>query len=145
MTEKELREAIQNAFAALNARDLDTYCSFLHDDYVWDNDAFPTPIHGKEAVCQGFAQYFAAFPDLKVELGEIICNSSGDSVVNCWTATGTHQGHFRDIAPTERTIEMRGCTVSKMRDGLVLSSTTYTDNLAVVRQMTEVPKAAGAD
>ena len=144
MTEPQIRQLLHEAFAAINARDLDAYCSILDDDYVWDNDAFPAPVHGKDAVRQGFAEYFAAFPDMKAELDEIVCNSTGDLIVNCWRLTGTHQGPFRDIAPTHRVIHMRGCSVSHMRDGRIVKSTSYTDQLSLLRQLTEAPKTASA-
>ena len=145
MSEEVNLQLVHDAFAAINARDLDAYCSILEDDYVWDNDAFPAPVRGRDGVRQAFAMYFTAFPDLKVELEQVISNPAGDLVVNTWRATGTHQGDFAGIAPTQRSVETRGCTVSQMRNGRIVKSTTYTDQLALIRQLTEVPKAASAD
>jgi len=40
------------------------------------------------------------FPDLRFEIDDLI--SDGDEVVLRWTATGTHEGTFADVAPTGR-------------------------------------------
>jgi ketosteroid isomerase-like protein len=39
----------------------------------------------------------------------------------------------------------RGCTVSEMRNGRIIHSITYTDQLALLHQLTTPPKSASAD
>jgi steroid delta-isomerase-like uncharacterized protein len=144
MTEQENHKLIQDAFAALNARDLDAYCNLLDDSYVWENDAFPSPMRGKEGARQAMSMYFAAFPDLHLHVERVISSPAGDLLVDCWRATGTHQGEFLGLAPTRRSVESRGCTVSEVRNGRITHSTTYSDQLSLTRQLTEPPKAAAA-
>src|SRR5580700_6170929 len=122
MTEQENIKLVHDAFSALNSRNLDAYCSHLDDSYVWDNDAFPAPVHGKDGARQAMSMYFAAFPDLVLELDHIVSSPDGNFVVNCWRARGTHQGEFRGI-----------------------HSITYTDQLALLHQLTTPPNSASAD
>ena len=145
MTEQENIKLVHDAFAALNSRNLDAYCAHLDDSYVWDNDAFPAPVHGKDGARQAMSMYFAAFPDLVLELDHIVSSPDGNFVVNCWRARGTHQGEFRGIPGTNLPMHTRGCTVSEMRNGRIIHSITYTDQLALLHQITTPPKSASAD
>ena len=142
MSEMDNRRIVEEAIAALNAHDLDRYLKFHADSYAWDFDAFPTPVRGHEAVRQAIGVYFTAFPDLHFEIEQII--ASGDYVVGRWRVTGTHKGEFNGIAPTNRQVSGRGCTVSEIKNGQFAKSATYSDQLALLQQLGAVGKAAGA-
>jgi steroid delta-isomerase-like uncharacterized protein len=143
MSETDNRRMIEEAFEALNAHDPDRYVKSLDDSYVMESDAFPTPVHGREGAKQTLVMYFKAFPDLHFEAEQII--TSGDHVVARWHATGTHKGEFNNISPTNRQVSTRGCTVSEIRNGHVVKSSMYSDQLALLRQLgVSVGKAAGA-
>jgi len=85
----------EEQFKALNAHDVERYVKTHADSYIWESDAFPTPVRGTEGVRQAIAMYFKAFPDLHFEVEQII--TSGDYVVGRWRATGTHKGEFNGI------------------------------------------------
>jgi predicted ester cyclase len=87
--------------------------------------------------------HFKAFPDFHFEADQII--ASGDYVVARWHVTGTHKGEFNGISPTNRQVSSRGCTVSEIRNGRVVKSSMYSDQLAILRQLgVSIGKAAGA-
>src|SRR5580704_18392660 len=79
MSEKDNVRLMDEAFSAMNAHDLDRYVSNHDDSYVWESDAFPAPVRGREGVKQTLQMYFNAFPDLHFERQQII--AGGDSVV----------------------------------------------------------------
>lgn len=133
MSEADNVRLMDEAFSAMNAHDLDRYVSNQDDSYVWDSDAFPAPVRGRDAVKQTLQMYFTAFPDLHFERQQII--ASGDSVVVRWEATGTHKGDFNGIPPTNKRITSRGCTVSEVKNGRFVKASTYMDQLALLRQM----------
>jgi steroid delta-isomerase-like uncharacterized protein len=132
MSEQDNQRLMEEAIAALNAHDLDRYARTHADSYVWESDAFPTPVRGSEAVKQVLAGYFKAFPDLQFKVEQII--ASGDHVVDTWRATGTHKGEFNGLPPTNRQVSVRGCTVSEVRNGRFVRSSTCSDQLALVQQ-----------
>ena len=144
MSETDNRRMIEDTFAALNAHDPDRYVKSLDDSYVTESDALPTPVHGPEGAKQVVVMYFKAFPDLHFKTEQII--ASGDYVVVRWRATGTHKGEFNGISPTNRQVSSRGCTVTEIRNGHVVKSSMYSDQLAVLQQLgvVSVGKAAGA-
>jgi len=133
MSEQDNRRLIEEQFAAVNAHDLERYVKGFADSYVGETDARPDPVRGLEGLRQLIAGYLKAFPDLHMEIEQII--TSGDQVVVRWRATGTHKGEFNGIAPTNRRVNARGCTVGEVRDGRVVRSAIYSDQLAVLQQL----------
>ena len=62
---------------------------------------------GPEGVTGAVRGLRGAFPDWHFEIDDLV--SAGDRVVVRWTATGTHEGMFDDVAPTGRLVEWIGC------------------------------------
>jgi len=142
MSEQDNLRITKETLAAINARELDRYLSYLDESHVWENDAFPAPIQGREGARQILRMYLEAFPDLRFEAERII--TSGDHVVTCWRMTGTHKAQFRgpgalDIPPTNKPIGSRGCTVAEVKNGRVMRSVVYSDRLATLQQMGVLP------
>ena len=142
MSEADNRRIEKEVIAALNAHDIERYVKCLANSYVWESDAFPNPVRGLEAVRQVIAAYFKAFPDMHFEVDQIIASS--DCVVARWRCTATHRGEFNGIAPTNRQVKVRGCTVSEIKNGQLIKSAGYSDQLALMQQLGVVAKAAGA-
>jgi steroid delta-isomerase-like uncharacterized protein len=133
MSEQENRRLLEEAYEAINRRDLDAHAKLLDDTYVWENDAFPTPYKGREGARQAFNMYFAAFPDLRIELEQVI--ASGDHLVARWRATGTHKGEYKGIAATNRQINTRGCNVHEIRNGKFTKTLGYSNELVMMQQL----------
>jgi len=142
MSETENRRIIEEAFAAFNAHDADRYVQHVADSYVWESDAFPAPVRGREATKQTLQMFFQGFPDLHLEIEQMI--TSGDFVVVRWQASGTHKGEFNGIAATNRSAKVRGCTVDEIRNGQVVKSSHYSDQLALLQQLGAAPGKAAA-
>lgn len=133
MSEQENRRLIEEQLAAINAHDLDRYVKGFADSYVGESDAFPTPTRGPEGVRQTAGVYLRAFPDLHLDAEEII--ASGDHVIVRWRASGTHKGEYNGIQPTNKKVNARGCTVNEVKNGRVVRSAIYSDQLAVLGQL----------
>ena len=133
MSEADNRRLIEEAYATLNRHDLDAHLKLLDESCVWESDAFPTPVKGREATRQTFNEYFLAFPDMRVEIEQIL--ASGDHMVVRWTVTGTHKGEFKGIAPTNKKIAIHGCNVHEIKNGRFVKSFGYFDRLAMREQL----------
>jgi steroid delta-isomerase-like uncharacterized protein len=142
MSEQDNLRITKETLAAINAGEIDRYLSYLDESHVWENDAFPAPIQGREGARQILGMYLEAFPDLRFEAERII--TSGDYVVTCWRMTGTHKAQFRgpgalNIPPTNKQIGSRGCTVAEIKNGQVMRSVVYSDRLATLQQLGVLP------
>jgi predicted ester cyclase len=76
----------------------------------------------------------AAFPDLRFEIDDLV--SDGDRVVLRWTATGTHEGTFADVAPTGRRVVWIGCDWFRLRSGQLTEAFVVADGGALYEQLT---------
>jgi steroid delta-isomerase-like uncharacterized protein len=70
---------------------------------------------GVDASKQFFAMLFQAFPDLRVEVHDVI--GEGDLVAARVSFTGTHQGEFLGIPATGRQARTDGVDFIRMQDG----------------------------
>lgn len=144
MSEKENVQLAEQAIAAFNDKNLDGYLELLDDSYVMETETAPAPVRGKQAVRQVLESYFNAFPDLRLDLEQII--ASGDTVVVRSHLTGTQKGTFLGIAPTNRRIDIHGCNVVQLRNGKAIHSRLYADNATLFLQLgvLTIPKAMAA-
>src|SRR2546422_250013 len=70
---------VREVFAAWNAHDAEGFLKRLDTKTVWESDVFPAPFAGHEGARQFFKLYVAAFPDLHLDIEQIL--AAGDSHV----------------------------------------------------------------
>jgi predicted ester cyclase len=89
---------------------------------------------GMLAEAAGLQQMLAtAFPDLRVRIEDLIAED--DKVAARLTFAGTHQGPFRDFAPTGRPVSFGAIRVYQLTDGKVTASWAHQDSLGLVQQL----------
>jgi predicted ester cyclase len=76
---------------------------------------------------------FAAFPDLRHTLADVMC--AGDRVCVRVIAHGTHQGSWRGEPPTGNPVEMESIVIHRMADGRLAEQWIARDMAAIERQM----------
>lgn len=129
-------------FDALNRRDLDVLAELDHPDVVDDFVAIGV-FRGVGGVRAFFVELFDAFPDVRMQVEHIV-EDEGHAVVQ-WHATGTFTGRpFQGIHATGRSVELRGCDVMRIEDGLLRYNTIYYDGLGFARQVGMVPRQGTA-
>jgi steroid delta-isomerase-like uncharacterized protein len=133
MAENENIEYVKQQIAALNAHDVDSYASRIDESYVGHSEMSPGPIRGPEGVRQNMQMLLAAFPDLRVEIVQII--SSGNFIATQTRATGTHKGTFAGIPATNKSVVVPGCNVIELRNGKAIQGRLYADNAALLMQI----------
>ena len=133
MSEKENAQLAEQVVAAINARDFNRYVSFLDESYVMESEVLPAPVRGPQAARQAMEMRVAAFPDMRIEIEQIL--TSGDHVVVRARMTGTHKGNFAGIAATNKPVSVQGCTVTEIRNGKAIRSRAYADNAAMFQQL----------
>lgn len=95
------------------------------DDSVVDELLAPDSVghmaHGTVEGPEGFkpvrAEFLRAFPDLRLEIEDVL-TAPGKAAVR-WRFTGTHTGEGLDLAPTGERVSFRGTTWLGIRDGRV--------------------------
>jgi len=88
---------------------------------------------GPGALRQVMARLRGAFPDLHYTIDDLI--AEGDRVAVSWSWSGTHQGAFRGIAPTRRSVTNAGLAIFRLRDGRIVGSVLHTDRLGFLQAL----------
>lgn len=108
------------------------------DDCPRVESNLPPDTQGGAAVARYVAELRSAYPDLRLEVNETV--SEGDRLVVRWTATGTHGGMFRGLAPTGKRINIEGVTLARVKDGKLTEDRVYFDRMTMFEQLGVVPE-----
>jgi steroid delta-isomerase-like uncharacterized protein len=118
MSEENNQAVVRQVFEEVwNKGDLARVQEFFAPDYIHHHPLDPS-IHGVEGHRRLATMMRAAFPDLQYTLEDQF--AAEDKVATRWTARGTHQGAFRDIAPTGRPAEWTGIVLSRLANGKIV-------------------------
>ena len=101
-------------------------------DYVL-HEPPPGAPPGPQAVAAVVAMFRAAFPDLTIEIDELV--AEGDKVCARATTRGTHRGTIFGLAPTGKTVTMTGLTMVRIVDGRLVESWVKNDVAGLMRQL----------
>ena len=90
------------------------------------------------------AAYRSAFPDLTVDVDELIpCD---ETVTLCWTSRGTHLGHLSHpdvqafgLAPTGRRARWSGISLFRLEHGRIVETRSHSDIYVLLRQLGLLP------
>jgi predicted ester cyclase len=144
----DLKELSQRIIAAFNAHDANALAVLDHPDVV---STAPSPtgrteLRGRVAAKEYNQSWFTAFPDAKIAItNEVI---AGDCIVQEGTFEGLNTGPWKaeavDMPATGKTLKGQYCQVAKVRDGLIVSSNLYFDQVQVLTQLGLMPAPAEA-
>jgi len=93
MAGQENLQIVREIFAAWNAHDIEAFVKRLDQKTTWESDAFSAPFSGHEGARQFFKLYVGAFPDLHLDIEQIL--AVDPYVIVRWRSTGTHFGKTR--------------------------------------------------
>lgn len=80
-----------------------------------------------------YGEWRTGFPDLSVTILESAADR--DLVMQHVVLRGTHEGEFRGVAPTGRTIAVDGFTMRRFRDGQVVATVSLVDEATLAAQL----------
>ena len=124
------RDVIERQLRALNAHDLDALADCFHEDLHSEDFVHPSQtFDGRDQVKRNWEIVIAQVPDLKADL--VGTSVDGDTVWAEWRIYGTPR--------SGQMLDLRGVTISKVRDGRIASTRRY---LAPLEQGTETVEDA---
>ena len=124
---------VRQVFDGLNKQNEAVYEEFYAPEYGWYLPANnPKALTRDEEV--GFVkQLWAAFPDIRWEIAEMI--ASGDTVMVRFTVTGTHEGEYQGLPPTGNMWETGGLWMVRIKDGKLVEAREEADVLGWMQQL----------
>ena len=133
-------DTMTGLYDLLNAGDIDGFGDQIAEEFV-EHEEMPGLEPGKEGVKQMFRMYRAAFPDLRMEVEDVLV--SGDKVVARVRATGTQQGEFMGMPATGKSVDVQLIDIIRFgEDGLAREHWGVFDALGMMQQLGAVPTPA---
>jgi steroid delta-isomerase-like uncharacterized protein len=94
---------------------------------------------GPKGYRQFFETYTRAFPDLSIQINDLIAEN--DFVVDRYTARGQHTGPLMDIDPTGKQVKINGVSISRFRDGKLVESNNLFNEMSLMQQLGVLPES----
>ena len=135
----EANKAIAKAWwEAFNQKDVTKIASSYADNAVVIDYGSPKPDSGRTQIQQVWQMYATAFPDAHATYeGEI---AHGDMVVLQWYASGTNSGPMMDMPPTNKHVDVHGCSVYHIVNGKIVHEWRYWDQASFMKQLGMMPE-----
>jgi steroid delta-isomerase-like uncharacterized protein len=129
--------SIQRLYDLINAGDIDGFGGQLAEDFVERNEIPGIP-PTKDGVVQYFRLLLAAFPDMRMDVEDVI--ASGDKAVARLRVSGTHKGEFMGIPATGNPVSVDLIDITRFGDdGLAREHWGVVDQLAMMQQLGAIP------
>ena len=127
-----------------NKGKLDCLEDLVSPDCRLHDPVFPSLGPGVESLERHIRMCRNAFPDLTFTIDDIIAER--DEVVIHWTASGTQEGKFLGVLPTNRMAAVSGTSIYKIKNGRICEQWTEWNLLTLLEQLggTSAVKAAVA-
>ncbi|MGV0743914.1 ester cyclase [Mycolicibacterium sp. XJ870] len=125
---------------AANSGDLQRISTLIDETFQPDaifHSPAPTDGSGPQAMKQVWAVLLQAFPDIHVTVNDAIAHH--DKVVLRNTVTGTHQGDYRGLPPSGKTVNYNEIFIARFTEGKVTEIWGVVDVYSQLRQLGAIP------
>jgi steroid delta-isomerase-like uncharacterized protein len=125
-------------FEAVAARDLEAMVGFYEPGGTGEIHGLVT-LTAPHSYRAWFANLFAAFPDFRFEILDVV--AEGEKAAVRWRATGTFEGNtrFEGMDPTGGRVDLSGCDMLTIRDGKIHRNDAYMNGAQMAQQLGALP------
>jgi steroid delta-isomerase-like uncharacterized protein len=124
---------VRESVEAFNAGDTNKLLTIVAPDIVIHYAEMPEPLHGRDTWQHGFELVKRAFPDLEIQVDDLV--AVDDKVAVRLTLRGTHQGEFQGIPATGRTISYVSHEFYRVANGLFAEEWICSDMASLFSQL----------
>ncbi len=124
---------------ALNQHDLSAFDRFCAPDYLW-HGMDGAEVHGLEPFKREVAVFFDAFPDINVEVLDVVVGA--DRAAVRFRESGTHAGQLADLQPTGRRVAWDGVAIYRVANELLVEEWSVSDRLGMFEKLGASPSDA---
>ncbi len=134
----ELETIARNYMAIWNFNNQEKLNDLADKNLVVDYSHFPNPIKGIENYKKILEETYSYFPDISIELKEIITTENRNTVTVLWKYKGTHRsGEIFGIAARDKKVTVNGITILKIENNKVRLEKGIVDNMSLFGQIKE--------
>jgi len=135
MDANEMRTFVEEYVKALNSNDVNAVERFHSDISVSKSGGQPGSGMKRAQRQQYFKQRQRAFPDFQMTVSKIDVDPRSGRATFEWDVISTHAGHFKGVPPTYRRVTHQGTTELLIRNGKIITETSYQDIAAFMKQL----------
>jgi steroid delta-isomerase-like uncharacterized protein len=117
--------------------DLDAVDRYLDPGFINHDAPFPGAPEGPEGMRTAATLFRQASPDRHSEVEQLI--AEGDTVVEVFTASGTHRNELMGVPGTGRTLTLHGINVFRVKGNKIVERWGRLDQLGLLRQLGLAP------
>ena len=129
----DLETTVRGFYDSISEGELDRFGELMADDFI-EHEETPGLAPTKEGVLEFFRMYRVAFPDMRMDIEEVLV--SGDKAVVRARVTGTHQGEFIGMPATGKSVDVKLIDIMRFGDdGLAHEHWGVIDALAMMQQL----------
>jgi steroid delta-isomerase-like uncharacterized protein len=129
--------SMRRLYDLINAGDIAGFSKQLADNFV-EREALPGFPPTKAGVTEYFQTLVAAFPNMKMEVQDVI--ASGDKAVARVLVSGTHKGTFMGVPATGKAVSMQLIDITRFGDdGKATEHWGVADQLSMMQQLGLIP------
>jgi steroid delta-isomerase-like uncharacterized protein len=122
----------------VNKHDLEASRELCSRDYAHHDPALPgKDIRGLDTYLQTISVFFTAFPDLHINVEDVI--AEGDKVAARWTWSGTHKGELMGMPATGKRVSVNAMSIHRVAGGKLAEGWVVFDALGMLQQLGAVP------
>ncbi len=119
--------------AAYNTHNADAAAALYDVNVTNVQMPYAEPIQGRDGMRATYVSLFRAFPDIHVEVVNLV--ESDPWVAVEWEFTGTMKGSFAGHPPTHSRFTLRGCELFQVLDGMIHTQRGYWDKATMLGQL----------
>lgn len=131
------KQLCRDYFTAFLARDTDWMQRHIAPEFVRHDPGLPFEVRGPEGVAKLHDALMPAFPDMQLDLEDLV--AEGEKVLVRLMIRATHTGAFGDMAPTGRRINVPVLDLFQIRDNRLIEHWALFDNLGMLKQLGALP------
>ncbi len=136
MSAEENKAIVRRALQAMATGDLTTMAQITAPNWVNHDPSLP-PMQGLEGAKQLVTLFHSAFPDLHVEIEDML--AEGDKVACRFHFGGTNRGSFQGMPPTGKSAVVTGTGIFRILGGKLTDNWVNFDALGLMQQLGVVP------
>ncbi|MGJ4949770.1 ester cyclase [Bradyrhizobium sp. HKCCYLS20291] len=133
MTSETNKQICRDYFKAFLARDAAWMGKHVAKTFVRHDPGLDFEVRGPEGVLQLHDALMPAFPDMKLDLLDLVAEE--DKVLVRLVIRATHTGPFGPMAPTGKPIRVAVLDLFKIQDGVLVEHWAQLDNLGMLKQL----------
>ena len=137
MSTEETKALAKRAWEEMfNQKNLAVVDELFASDYIYHGPQ-GQEFRGTETLKQLLSNYLEAFPDLHMEIKDLIVE--GDKIVSRVISRGTHKGEFHGIPPTGKEVTGTIILITRIADGKFVEDWESRDDLGLLQQLGVIP------